>query len=178
MASRRSTPKVRRSPSPSLPSSTFVSTSDGADPRHRCVRANLKPVPRCAAQAPRAGSIGMPVVTTFGEVMLRLKTPGYQRFVQSQELEATFGGGEANVAVSLARLGHTSRWVSVVPKNPIGEWALGELRKLGVDVSHVLRRGERLGIYFLEAGASQRQSQIVYDRGRSSVSALATGELE
>jgi 2-dehydro-3-deoxygluconokinase len=120
----------------------------------------------------------MPVVTTFGEVMLRLKTPGYQRFVQSQELESTFGGGEANVAVSLARLGHVSRWVSVVPDNPVGDWALAELRKLGVDVSYVLRRGDRLGIYFLEAGASQRASQVVYDRGRSAFSALKTGELD
>jgi 2-dehydro-3-deoxygluconokinase len=120
----------------------------------------------------------MPVVTTFGELMLRLKTPGYQRFVQSRDLEATFGGGEANVAVSLARLGHVSRWVSAVPENPVGDWALAELRKLGVDVSHVLRRGERLGIYFLESGASQRASLVVYDRGRSSFSAIKTGEVD
>lgn len=119
----------------------------------------------------------MAVVTTFGEVMLRLKTPGFNRFVQSGALEATFGGGEANVAVSLAQLGHASRWVSVVPKNAIGDWALAELRKLGVDVSYVSRRGERLGIYFLEAGASQRASQIVYDRARSSMSALEPGDL-
>jgi 2-dehydro-3-deoxygluconokinase len=119
----------------------------------------------------------MAIVTTFGEVMLRLKTPGFSRFVQATALEATFGGGEANVAVSLAQLGHVSRWVSVVPSNAIGNWALAELRKLGVDVSHVSRRGDRLGIYFLEAGASQRASQVVYDRGRSSMSVLKPGDL-
>jgi len=118
------------------------------------------------------------IVTTFGEVMLRLKTPGFGRFVQARELEATFGGGEANVAVSLAQLGHQSRWISVVPKNAIGDWALSEMRKLGVDVTHVSRRGERLGIYFLEAGASQRPSQVVYDRARSSMSALKPGEID
>ncbi len=120
----------------------------------------------------------MAIVTTFGEIMLRLKTPGYSRFGQATELEATFGGGEANVAVSLAQLGHVARWVSVVPKNAIGDWALAELRKVGVDVSHVLRQGERLGIYFLEAGASQRASLVVYDRARSSMSAVTPDDLD
>jgi 2-dehydro-3-deoxygluconokinase len=119
----------------------------------------------------------MPIVTTFGELMLRLKTPGYSRFLQARSLEASFGGGEANVAVSLAQLGHRSRWVSVVPRTPIGDWALSELRKLDVDVAHVRRSGERLGVYFLEAGASQRASQIVYDRSRSAMSTLKPGEI-
>jgi len=119
----------------------------------------------------------MPIVTTFGEIMLRLKTPGFSRFMQARSLEATFGGGEANVAISLAQLGHRSRWVSVVPRTPIGDWALAELRKLDVDVAHVRRSGERLGIYFLEAGASQRPSQIVYDRSRSAMSVLKPGEI-
>jgi 2-dehydro-3-deoxygluconokinase len=116
----------------------------------------------------------MPIVTTFGEIMLRLKTPG---FLQARSLEASFGGGEANVAISLAQLGHRSRWVSVVPRTPIGDWALSELRKLDVDVAHVRRSGDRLGIYFLESGASQRPSQIVYDRARSAMSALKPGEI-
>jgi 2-dehydro-3-deoxygluconokinase len=119
----------------------------------------------------------MATVVTFGELMLRLKTPGFSRFLQAQALEATFGGGEANVAVSLAQLGHDSRWVSAVPKNPIGEWALASLRALGVDTSNVKRQGERLGIYFLEGGASQRASQVVYDRAGSAVSELGPGDL-
>jgi 2-dehydro-3-deoxygluconokinase len=119
----------------------------------------------------------MPIVTTFGEIMLRLKTPGFSRFSQARSLESTFGGGEANVAVSLAQLGHRSRWVSVVPRTPIGDWALSELRKLDVDVAHVRRSGNRLGVYFLETGASQRPSQIVYDRSRSSMSTLKPGEI-
>lgn len=117
----------------------------------------------------------MAIVTTFGELMLRLKTPGVSRFAQATSLEATFGGGEANVAVSLAQFGHEARWVSVVPENAIGEWALTSLRGLGVNTTHVRRGGERLGIYFLEAGASQRASQVVYDRVGSAVSGLAAG---
>jgi len=117
----------------------------------------------------------MATITTFGELMLRLKTPGFSRFAQTTSLEASFGGGEANVAVSLAQLGHEARWVSVVPENAIGDWALGTLRGLGVNTTHVQRGGERLGIYFLEAGASQRASQVVYDRAGSAVSSLAPG---
>jgi 2-dehydro-3-deoxygluconokinase len=120
----------------------------------------------------------MAIITTFGELMLRLKTPGFTRFLQAGELEASFGGGEANVAASLARLGHEARWVSAVPNNPIGDWALTSLRALGVDVRHVLRQGERLGIYFLEAGASQRPSQVIYDRAGSAVSSVAPGQVD
>lgn len=109
----------------------------------------------------------MTTVTTFGELMLRLRTPGHLRFAQCTALEASFGGGEANVAVALTALGHAARWISAVPANPIGDWALAELRKLGVEVSAVRRRGERLGLYYLEVGASQRASQVVYDRAGS-----------
>jgi 2-dehydro-3-deoxygluconokinase len=119
----------------------------------------------------------MPIVTTFGELMLRLKTPGFQRFIQSSTLEATFGGGEANVAAGLARLGHTVRWVSAVPEGAIGDWALTSLRGFGVDVNHVLRQGERLGIYMLEAGASQRPSQVIYDRAGSAISQVKPGQV-
>lgn len=120
----------------------------------------------------------MAIITTFGELMLRLKTPGFARFLQASDLEASFGGGEANVAASLARLGHESRWVSAVPNNLIGDWALTSLRALSVDVTHVLRQGERLGIYFLEAGASQRPSQVIYDRAGSAVSGIASGQID
>ena len=120
----------------------------------------------------------MSTVVTFGELMLRLKTPGFQRFLQSSELDASFGGGEANVAAAIARLGHTSRWISAVPENPIGEWALSSLTALGVDVSRVLRRGDRLGIYFLEAGASQRASQVIYDRAGSAISGVGPGDID
>jgi 2-dehydro-3-deoxygluconokinase len=120
----------------------------------------------------------MATVATFGELMLRLKTPGFSRFLQSQTLEASFGGGEANVAVSLAQLGHDSRWVSAVPNGPVGEWALSTLRALAVDTRYVKRQGDRLGIYFLESGASQRASQVVYDRAGSAVSELQPGDVD
>ena len=120
----------------------------------------------------------MATVATLGELMLRLKTPGFSRFLSTQALEATFGGGEANVAVSLALFGHESRWVSAVPANPIGDWALATLRGLGVDTRYVRRSGERLGIYFLEGGASQRASQVVYDRAGSAVSELSPGAVK
>jgi 2-dehydro-3-deoxygluconokinase len=119
----------------------------------------------------------MPTIVTFGELMLRLKPPGALRLPQTTSLEATFGGGEANVAVSLALFGHHTRYVSAFPANPIGDWAIGELRRHGVDTSHVLRQGERLGIYFLEAGASQRASNVVYDRAGSAIAAIAPGQV-
>ena len=107
---------------------------------------------------------------TFGEIMLRLKPPQNERFFQSPLLEATFGGGEANVAVGLARLGLDVSYVSVIPDNPIGEACLRELNKQGVNTSFVLRQGERLGIYFLENGSNQRPSVVVYDRTHSAIS--------
>ena len=118
----------------------------------------------------------MATVVTFGELMLRLKSPGFQRFIQSASLESTFGGGEANVAVSLSQFGHETRFVSAFPANPIGDWAIAELRKYGVDCQYVLRQGDRLGIYFLEGGASQPASNVVYDRAGSSIAATQPGQ--
>lgn len=106
---------------------------------------------------------------TFGEIMLRLATPGYQRFEQANTFEATYGGGEANVAVSLANYGLDAAFVTTLPDNDIADSAIKELRGLGVDTSAIGRGGERVGIYFLEAGASQRASKVVYDRAHSSV---------
>lgn len=109
-------------------------------------------------------------VVTFGEIMLRLQTPNHQRYIQAQSLEATYGGGEANVAVSLANYGMDAYFVTKLPKNPIGDACLAELRKHNVGTQHIARGGERLGIYFCEKGASQRASNVVYDRAHSSIS--------
>jgi 2-dehydro-3-deoxygluconokinase len=106
-------------------------------------------------------------VVTLGEIMLRLKSPQAERLFQSPLLEATFGGGEANVAVSLALFGLEAALVTVLPGNPIGDAALAELRRRGVDTSRVVRSGNRLGIYFLEAGTNQRPSVVIYDRDHS-----------
>lgn len=106
---------------------------------------------------------------SFGEIMLRLKTPAHERFFQSPTFEATFGGGEANVAVALANYGLDAGFVSALPDNDIGESALRELRKFGVDTSNVVRSGDRVGIYYLETGANQRPSKVVYDRAGSSI---------
>jgi 2-dehydro-3-deoxygluconokinase len=100
----------------------------------------------------------MKKVVTFGEIMLRLASPGYLRFSQSTQLEATFGGGEANVAVSLANYGIPASFVSRLPKNDIGDWAIQNLRKYNVQTQDVLRGGDRVGIYFLETGAVARAS--------------------
>lgn len=109
-------------------------------------------------------------VITFGELMLRLAPEGYYRFVQADKFGATYGGGEANVAVSLANYGVDVAFVSKIVKNPIGDAAVNSLRRFGVDTSLITRGGERLGIYFLEKGASQRPSKVVYDRAHSSIS--------
>lgn len=116
-------------------------------------------------------------IVTFGEIMLRLKPPGTERFFQSPRFEATFGGGEANVAVALARFGSDVSYVSVVPANAIGDACVGELRRHGVDISHVVRKGSRLGIYFLEAGASQRPSVVIYDRAGASIAEAHRGDI-
>ena len=115
----------------------------------------------------------MPPVVTFGEIMMRLSTPGYDRFDQATEFEVTFGGAEANVAVMIARLGGEAQFVTRLPGNRLGERALAELRARNVGVAHVARGGERIGLYFLEQGASQRASQVIYDRAHS---ALAEAE--
>jgi len=117
-------------------------------------------------------------VATFGEIMLRLSPPGKELLFQSPRLEAVFGGGEANVAVSLAILGHRSRWISVVPANPVGEAALRELRRYGVDVGAVVRGGRRLGIYFTETGANERPSRVVYDREGSGIAEAKPGDID
>lgn len=105
----------------------------------------------------------------FGEVLLRLKPPGHERLFQSPMLEATFGGAEANVAVSLACFGLDTELVTAVPDNDLGTAVVGELRRFGVGTRGIVRRGERLGLYFLEAGAAQRPSKVLYDRDGSSI---------
>lgn len=108
-------------------------------------------------------------VVTFGEIMLRLSTPGYQRIVQADAFDVTYGGGEANVACSLANYGLDATFVSRVPDNPVGQAAINHLRRYGVDTRYVQRGGERLGVYFLETGASQRPSNVIYDRQHASI---------
>lgn len=109
-------------------------------------------------------------VVTFGEIMLRLSTPGFSRFVQSSNFDITFGGGEANVAASLAQYGLESYFVSKLPSHEIGQSAVNHLRRFGVNTKYIVRGGERIGIYFLETGASQRASKVIYDRSNSSIS--------
>jgi len=111
-------------------------------------------------------------IVTFGEIMLRLSTPGYLRFIQSNQFEVTYGGGEANVAVALAGYGLNSFFVSRVPDHEIGEAALQAVRRYGVNTEFIIRGGDRLGIYFLETGASQRPSKVIYDRAYSAVSQM------
>jgi 2-dehydro-3-deoxygluconokinase len=113
----------------------------------------------------------------FGEIMLRLSPPGFERLFQSPILQATFGGGEANVAVSLAQFGCDSLYVTRLPANPIGDAALKVLRAEGVSVEHIVRGGDRLGIYFAETGASQRPSTVVYDRSHSAIAELQPGSV-
>lgn len=117
-------------------------------------------------------------VVTFGEIMLRLKSPANERFFQSPDLEATFGGGEANVAVSLSLFGEKAVFVTAVPDNPLGEGAVRELRRYGVDVTAIRRTKGRLGIYFLETGANQRPSNVVYDRDESCISKTLPGDFD
>lgn len=115
---------------------------------------------------------------SFGEIMLRLKTPGNERFFQSPTFEATFGGGEANVAVALSNYGLSSGFISALPDNDIGLNAIRELNRYDVDTSRVRRSGDRVGIYYLEAGANQRPSKVVYDRANSSISECGPGDFD
>ena len=115
----------------------------------------------------------MTTVVTFGEIMLRLSPPGFERFFQSPMFCATFGGGEANVAVSLAHFGLDSVYVTCLPKHEIGDGVVRALRAEGVRTDHILRGGSRLGVYFTETGASQRPSTVIYDRARSAISEMA-----
>ena len=120
----------------------------------------------------------MAKVITFGEIMLRLKSPSYERFFQSPVLEATFGGGEANVAVSLANYGMDASFVTVLPKNDIADACIRELRGFGVDTSKIVRKDGRLGIYYLETGAVQRPSKVVYDRAGSAIAEAKAGDID
>jgi len=120
----------------------------------------------------------MPTAVTFGEIMLRLKPPDFLRFNQTNVFEATYGGGEANVAISLANFGVNARFVTALPDNPIGDACLNSVRQYGVDTSYIVRQGDRLGIYFLEAGAVQRPSKVVYDRANSAVFEVQPGDID
>ena len=115
---------------------------------------------------------------SFGEIMLRLKTPGHERFFQSPSFEATFGGGEANVSVALSNYGLSAAFVTALPDNAIGDAAIAELRKFDVDTSMIRRSGDRVGTYFLETGANQRPSKVVYDRARSSICECGPGDFD
>ena len=117
-------------------------------------------------------------VITFGEIMMRLNPPGYLRFLQADTFDATYGGGEANVAVSLVNYGNEAAFVSKVPDHEIGQNAVNALRRYGVDTSMMLRGGPRLGIYFCEKGASQRGSKVVYDRAGSSIALAKRDEFD
>ena len=117
-------------------------------------------------------------IITFGEIMLRLKSPAYERFFQSPSLEATFGGGEANVSVSLANYGLDTAFVTVLPKNDVAEACIRELRGFGVDTTKIVRGGNRVGIYFLETGAVQRPSKVIYDRAGSSIAEAKPGDID
>lgn len=115
---------------------------------------------------------------TFGEIMLRLRAPGHERFFQSNMMEATYGGGEANVAVSLANYGEDAAYLTVLPENPLGDACVSELRRFGVDTSRIQRGPGRMGIYFLEAGANQLPSKVIYDRADSAIAVAQPGDID
>src|SRR5512134_973803 len=117
-------------------------------------------------------------VVTFGEIMLRLAPPGFQRFTQARTFEVLYGGGEANVAASLANYGEAAEFVTRLPKNDLGDACLGFLRANGLRTDHVVRGGDRLGIYFLETGAAQRGSKVIYDRAGSSFATIQPGMVD
>lgn len=120
----------------------------------------------------------MAKIVTMGEIMLRLSAPGYQKFIQADSFDVNYGGGEANVAVSLANFGHKTCFVSKVPDNPIGDCAVAALRKYNVNCDFIARGGERLGIYYLETGASMRASNVVYDRAGSSMAEASAEDFD
>jgi 2-dehydro-3-deoxygluconokinase len=117
-------------------------------------------------------------IITFGEIMLRLAPEGYYRFAQARSYGASYGGGEANVAVSLAGFGMNAAFVTKLPTHEIGQAAVNSLRALGVDTSRIVRGGERTGIYFLEKGASQRPSKVIYDRAHSAIAEAAAADFD
>lgn len=120
----------------------------------------------------------MKKVVTFGEIMMRLNPEGYRRFVQADRFEASYAGGEANVAVGLAQFGMDAAFVSKVPAHEIGQCAVNELRRFGVDTSLILHGGDRLGLYYVEKGASQRASKVIYDRADSAIAKAAVSEFD
>lgn len=120
----------------------------------------------------------MQTTVTFGEIMLRLAPPGLERFLQTPQFVATFGGGEANVAVTLAQFGAPAAFVTVLPSNPIADACIAELRRFGVDTSRIVRGKGRLGIYYLEAGANQRPSKVIYDREFSAIALAKPGNID
>lgn len=117
-------------------------------------------------------------VVTFGEIMLRLATDGYYRFIQSDTFGATYGGGEANVAVSLANFGLNAQFVTKLPAHDIGQAAINSLRRYGVNTDNIARGGDRVGIYYLEKGASQRPSKVIYDRAGSSIATANSSDFD
>jgi 2-dehydro-3-deoxygluconokinase len=120
-----------------------------------------------------------PLIATFGEVMLRLTPPGFERFLQSPQFGATFGGGEANVAVSIANFGGASRYITVLPKNnAIADAFLGEMRRFGVDIASVVRGPGRMAVYYVETGANQRPSKVLYDREGSAIALAKPGDID
>ena len=120
----------------------------------------------------------MAKIVTMGEIMLRLSTPNNEKFIQADEFDVVYGGGEANVAVSLANYGFDAKFVTKLPKHEIGQAAVNSLRKYGVDTSFIARGGDRVGIYFLEKGASQRPSKVIYDRAGSSIYTAAPEDFD
>ena len=120
----------------------------------------------------------MAKVVTMGEIMLRLSTPDFKKFIQADEFDVCYGGGEANVAVSLANYGHDVEYVTAVPDNEIGECAIAALRKYNVGTGNIAKCGERLGIYFLESGSAMRPSKVVYDRAHSSISTATEADFD
>ncbi len=120
----------------------------------------------------------MAKIVTLGEIMLRLSTPGVSRFVQAESFDVVYGGGEANVAVSVANYGHDAYFVTKLPEHEIGQSAVNALRRFGVDTSFIVRGGERVGIYYLETGASMRPSKVIYDRADSSIATAKYDEFD
>ena len=120
----------------------------------------------------------MSKIVTFGEIMLRLAPPGFQRFLQAHSFDAIYGGGEANVAVSLANYGEQVEFVTRLPRNDLGDACLINLRGYGIQTDHIVRGGERIGIYFLETGAAQRGSKVIYDRANSSFATIQSGTID
>lgn len=117
-------------------------------------------------------------VVTLGEIMLRLSTPGFERFVQADSFDVCYGGGEANCCVSLSNYGLETRFVTKVPDNEIGQSAVNSLRRYGVDTTFISRGGDRLGIYFLESGASQRPSKVIYDRAHAAIAEATSDDFD